>query len=159
MWLEDPVGIDDFEGLGAVARSTRTPVASGENLGTFFAFRDLVEQPLAVVIAEPVCVGGVTAMRRVAGLAQIHMRGFAGHDCGGPVSLAVDVHVAMHAQNAVIQEISRANYFTWYNEVATGMPPIANGRIRPTGAAGHGVSLRDEFRTNPQTEVYEARHR
>ena len=108
MWHEDPVGIEDFAGLATVVGSTATPVASGENLGSFFAYRALLEEAApAVVIAEPVCVGGVTAMRRVAQLAEVHLRGFAGHDCGGPVNLAVDVHVALNARNAVIQEISR----------------------------------------------------
>ncbi len=158
-WLEDPCAFDDFAGIGAFARSTSTPTAAGENLATFFAYRDLVAQPLAVVIAEPVCVGGVTAMRRVADLTQLEMRGFAAHDCGGPVNLAVDSHLAVNAQNAVIQEVTRANFLTWYPSIAEGYPSIEGGRIRPTGAPGHGVSLLEAFRSSPTTEVREARLR
>ena len=158
MWHEDPVGIEDFAGLATVVGSTSTPVASGENLGSFFAYRALLEEAApAVVIAEPVCVGGVTAMRRVAQLAEVHLRGFAGHDCGGPVNLAVDVHVALNARNAVIQEISRANYLTWYPEIAEGYPTIDGGVARPGAGAGHGVSLRPEFLARPDVTIREAR--
>src|SRR5206468_4111115 len=107
-WLEDPVPFDDFPGIGAFARSTATPTAAGENLATFYAYRDLVAQPLAVVITEPMCVGGITPMQRVAHLSQVERRGFAPHDCGGPVNLAVGAAFSVHARNTVIQETTRA---------------------------------------------------
>jgi len=156
-WLEDPVDFDDFTGLGAFARSTSTPTAAGENLATFYTYRDLVAQPLAVVISEPMCVGGITAIRRVAHLAQAEKRGFAAHDCGGPVNLAVDTHLAVHTQNTVIQETTRANYLTWYSTLAEGYPRIDKGRIGPTGAPGHGVVLLDSFRERPDVTIREAR--
>ena len=156
-WLEDPVAFDDFAGLGAFARSTSTPTAAGENLATFYTYRDLVAQPLAVVISEPMCVGGITAMRRVIDLSQVEKRGFAAHDCGGPVNLAVDANLAVSAQNAVIQETTRSNYLTWYAELAEGYPLIEGGRIRPTTRAGHGVTLSGAFRDRPDVTIREAR--
>jgi L-alanine-DL-glutamate epimerase-like enolase superfamily enzyme len=156
-WLEDPVAFDDFAGIGAFARSTATPTAAGENLATFYTYKDLVAQPLAIVISEPMCVGGITAIRRVAHLAQIEKRGFAAHDCGGPVNLAVDAHLAVHAQNTVIQETTRANYLVWYPDLAEGYPVIKNGRIWPTPAPGHGVRLLSSFRERTDVTIREAR--
>ena len=98
-------------------------------------------------------------MRRVAQLAEIHRLGFAGHDCCGPVNLAVDVHVALNARNAVIQEMSRANYLTWYGEIAEGFPTIDGGVARPGSTSGHGVTIRPEFRTRPGVTIREARLR
>ncbi len=122
-----------------------------------FAYPALLDTALAVVIAEPVCVGGVTAMRRVADMSQLRLRGFAAHDCGGPVNLAVDAHIALHAQNAVIQEISRANYYTWYGDVAEGYPIVEAGLIRPVARPGHGVTLRAEFRSAAHVVVRESK--
>jgi len=103
------------------------------------------------------CVGGITAMRRVIDLSQVEKRGFAAHDCGGPVNLAVDANLAVSAQNAVIQETTRSNYLTWYAELAEGYPLIEGGRIRPTTRAGHGVTLSGAFRDRPDVTIREAR--
>jgi len=96
-------------------------------------------------------------MARVAHLTQIEKRGFAGHDCGGPVNLAVDTAFAVHVRNTVIQETTRANYLTWYDDFGEGYPRVEGGRVRPTGAPGHGVTLKPAFRESPETTVREAR--
>ena len=65
--------------------------------------------------------------------------------------------MALNARNAVIQEISRANYLTWYAEVSDGYPSIDGGVARPTSGAGHGVSLRPEFRVRSDVTIRETR--
>jgi L-alanine-DL-glutamate epimerase-like enolase superfamily enzyme len=97
-------------------------------------------------MTDPVWVGGVSEARRVGDLASLHQRPFTPHDCTGPVSLAVGVHLCLTAETAIFQEIVRAFYFGWYREFATGLPPLDGGRITASAAPGHGVELRPEIR-------------
>jgi L-alanine-DL-glutamate epimerase-like enolase superfamily enzyme len=46
--------------------------------------------------------------------------------------------------NGLIQETVRAFLRTWYDELVTGLPEIADGRINiARDRPGHGVRLRD----------------
>jgi L-alanine-DL-glutamate epimerase-like enolase superfamily enzyme len=105
------------------------------------------------VIADQNFVGGITAAHRVGDLAGQHRRSFACHDCGGPVNLATGVHLALHLENGWYQEMVRAFYFGWYQEFADGLPILERGRLRSTGAPGHGISLRPEVFRRPDVHV------
>jgi len=59
----------------------------------------------------------------------------------GPVTLAVSTHLALACPNAEEQEITRAFYYGWYDQVVTGLPAIEQGMISAGGAPGHGVTL------------------
>lgn len=141
-WIEDPIRNDDLDALADFARSTSIPTAVGENLGNRAAYRDLLERDAAaIVISDPTWCGGISEARRIADLAAMYMRPFAPHDCAGPVGLAVGAHLCLHAESAFMQEIVRAFVHGWYGEVATGLPVLESGTIRPAPAPGHGVSL------------------
>lgn len=154
MWIEDPVRLDTIPALAEVARATGIPIVAGETLATRFPHRELLERgAVGIVMADPGWVGGVTEARRVADLAALYGRPFTPHDCTGPVNLAVGVHLCTSLENALVQEIVRAYYFGWYGELALGLPPLADGRIRPAQAPGHGIELRPEFRVAAGVEV------
>jgi L-alanine-DL-glutamate epimerase-like enolase superfamily enzyme len=145
-WFEDPVRSDSIASLGAFAASTRIPTVAGENLGTFPAFRDLVEStPVRIVMADPSYAGGITACRRIADLAGSHHKAFTTHDASGPVNLAVGVQLNLHHENAIAQEMVRAYSFGWYPEHVTGLPEFRNGALLPHHRTGHGVELRAEL--------------
>jgi L-alanine-DL-glutamate epimerase-like enolase superfamily enzyme len=83
----------------------------------------------------------VTEARRIAELAALYALPFGLHDCSGPVNLAVGVHVSMSVENAFMQEIVRAYYRGWYQEVAVGLSPLRDGLIAPHDGPGHGIRL------------------
>jgi galactonate dehydratase len=92
-------------------------------------------------MADPSYAGGITAARRIANHAGIHLRSFTTHDASGPVNLAVGVQLGLHHQNAIAQEVVRAYYFGWYPELVTGLPELASGSFLPHDRTGHGVDL------------------
>ena len=154
MWIEDPVRTEDPSALAAVAASTRIPVLAGENLGSFQRFGEFIDRSgISVVMADPAYVGGLTAAHRVADLAGQRQKAYTSHDCNGPVNLAVGVHLGLHAENASLQEMVRAYYFGWYPEFADGLPPLDRGRLRTTGTAGHGVTIRPDVVRRPDAHV------
>ena len=144
--------------LATLARQTSIPIAAGENVGSRFRVRELIEHGgIGIVLTDPTWCGGVTEARRIAELAALHGLPFGCHDCAGPVNLAVGVHVAVSVENAFLQEIVRAYLAGWYREVAEGVPAVSDGRIAPTAAAGHGVVLRPGLHDQPGTTVRESR--
>jgi L-alanine-DL-glutamate epimerase-like enolase superfamily enzyme len=52
-----------------------------------------------------------------------------------------------------MQEMVRAYYFGWYDELVSGQPHFEAGRLRATDAPGHGVTIRDEVRSWDDLEV------
>ena len=140
-WVEDPVFMDDLEKVGEVVASTHTPIAVGELLGGKAQFRDLLEQGVSLAIMDIVWGGGLTEARKVAALADTFGAPFTGHDCTGPIALTASVHMTMNAPNVFIQEMVRAFYYGWYQDLVTELPPIANGRITAPDGPGLGTTL------------------
>ena len=154
MWIEDPIRMDSIDVLGEFVRSTTIPTVASENVGSVFPYRDLLERAgVQIVMVDPSWAGGVTVARKVADLAALYHRPFTPHDCTGPVTLAVGVHLCLHAENALLQEMVRAYYFGWYDELVTGQPLFEAGRLKPSAGAGHGVELRDTARSWPDMQV------
>ena len=154
MWIEDPIRMDAIDVLAEFVRSTTIPTVASENLGSPFPYRDLLETAgVGIIMVDPSWVGGVTPSRKIADLAALYLRPFTPHDCTGPVTLAVGVHLCLHAENALIQEMVRAYYFGWYEELVEGLPIFESGRLRPAPRPGHGAVLRDGIRAAKDTRI------
>ena len=144
-WLEDPVHMDELEKVGEVVTATTMPIAVGELLGGKAQFRDLLEQGVGLAIMDIVWGGGLTEARKVAALADTYSIPFTGHDCTGPIALTASVHMTMHAPNVFIQEMVRAFYYGWYQDLVTELPPISNGRISAPQGPGLGNALNPDI--------------
>lgn len=154
LWIEDPIRNDSLEALAAFRRATHIPVASGENLGSRYRHHELISAgAVDLVFTDASWNGGITEARRVADMAATAMLPFGVHDCTGPVGLAAGVHLSMHAESAFLQEIVRAYYFGWYQEVADGLPVLDAGWIRPADTPGHGVRLREDVLRWPDATI------
>ncbi len=141
-WYEDPVKLDDLGALREFAESTAVPVAAGENLGTRWAFRELLERRAAgVVIFDPAYVGGISEGKKIAAMTEAHQRPVATHDCNGPVAFAIDVHLSISLPNAMIQEFVRAYYSSWYRDLVTELPRVEKGFVYPLSGPGLGTAL------------------
>ena len=144
-WFEDPIRMDNVASLREFARSTRVPTAASETLGTRAAYREVLEQQAAgVVIFDPTWTGGISESRRIAAMAETYEIPTAPHDCVGPVSFAVDVHLSAHMPNTLVQEVVRAFYYGWYPTLVTDLPPVRDGYVSPLTGPGLGLSLKPE---------------
>lgn len=145
-WIEDPVHMDHLGNIGKITASSKIPIAVGELLGGRGQFRDLIEKSdLGLVIMDIVWGGGLTEARKVAAYCDFHSLPFTGHDCTGPVALAASTHMAMHAPNTYIQEMVRAFYYDWYQDLVTDLPPINNGYISAPNGPGLGMALNPDI--------------
>ena len=152
-WIEDPVHMDELEKVGEIVADTLTPVAVGELLGGKAQFRDLLEQGVGVAIMDIIWGGGLTEARKVAALCDTWDIPFTGHDCTGPIALTTATHMALHAPNVFIQEIVRAFYYGWYQDLVTELPPIENGMITVPEGPGLGTELNPDVMKRQDARV------
>lgn len=153
-WAEDPVRPDRGEALARVAQRTSVPIGGGETIAGVAAYRRLLEAgAYDVVITDPTWTGGLTEALAVAALAASYGLPLAAHDCTGPVSLAACAHLSLSQPHALVQETVRAQTRGWYRDLAAGLPPIHDGRIRVTDRPGLGITLDPELARRPGVRV------
>jgi len=113
-WLEEPVDPWDYRGCAEVARALDIPVATGENVSTRYAFRDLIDARAADIIqADPLYCGGITEWRRIAAYAAAHNLPMAPH--GNP---HIGAHCVAGVPNGLIVEVGL------YHGLRPTRPPI-----------------------------------
>jgi L-alanine-DL-glutamate epimerase-like enolase superfamily enzyme len=146
-WYEDPMKMDNIRALKEFADSTHIPTTASETLGGRGQFRDLMEaQAAGIIMFDLSWVGGFSEARKISSMAESFQLPVAPHDCTGPVLLTASVHLSLNAPNALIQEMVRAFYYGWYQELVTNLPPVENGMIRAPEGPGLGLKLQPGVR-------------
>lgn len=149
-WHEDPFRLENLADLKEYARHCNAMICASETLPSIHAFREYFETGVAgVAMLDLGWCGGVSAARKIAGMAEAYQIPVAPHDCTGPVVYAASCHLSLHAPNALIQESVRAFYTGWHLEIAEAVPTPANGMINVDDAPGHGVTLRAGLKDRP----------
>ena len=153
-WFEDPIRMDSLRSLKDFRDSTRVPTTASETLGSRGQFRELLELGACDYVMYDIgWVGGLSEARKIAAMAEAWHRPVAPHDCTGPVIFAASVHHVMNATNALVQEVVRAFYYGWFQEIVTDLPPLEDGFLRPLEGPGLGLDLRPEFLDDPDCRV------
>lgn len=155
-FFEEPVQPGNPRQLLEVARALPFPVATGERLIALEEFRDLLQFDAVAVLQPDVChVGGPTALRKIAALAESHRVALAPHNPLGPVATAVNQHLGFTLPGFLLQEVMRSDV-PWRDEVVTGGLPIVDGSVRLPTAPGWGIEVdeaaasRHPYRPEPQ---------
>ena len=118
-FLEDPVMPDNLDEMAYVAANTAVPIATGERLTSLWEFDMLLRRNAARYVRPDVCVvGGITAMKKIAALAEAQHVGVVPHNPLSPVCTAASLQVAACIPN-----------------LAPGRIPQRRGRVPQ---AGHG---------------------
>lgn len=145
-WHEDPIRMDSLASLKRYAEHSAAPICASETLATRWAFRDLLETGAAgVVMLDVAWCGGLSEARKIAAMAEAWHLPVAPHDCTGPVVLAASTHLSLNAPNALVQESVRAYYRTWYRDIVTALPEVADGHITVPPGPGLGLELQPDF--------------
>jgi len=146
-WFEDPVKMSNIDAVKAFKDSTRIWTTASETLSTRWGFRELFEKRAAdVCMLDIGWCGGLSEAKKIATMAECYELPLAPHDCTGPVLLTAAVHLSIASPNTLVQEVVRAFYFGWYQELVEDLPPLVRGRIAPLDKPGLGVALRGATR-------------
>ncbi|CCO49789.1 putative Enolase [Vibrio nigripulchritudo SOn1] len=145
-WHEDPIKMENLDDLIRYASASKAPVCASETLGGRAAFRDYLQTGAAgIVMLDVSWCGGLSEAKKIATMAETWHLPVAPHDCTGPVVLTASTHLSLNAPNALIQESVRAYYNTWYQDLVTALPTVANGTITVPPGAGLGLELNPDL--------------
>jgi galactonate dehydratase len=153
-WFEDPLRPSNLDALLQFRQSTCVWTTASELLSTRWAFRELFEKrAVSVAMLDIGWCGGLSEAKKIATMAESYELPIAPHDCTGPVVLAAGVHLSTASPNTLVQEVVRAFYHGWYQELAIDLPPLHGGQIRPLDKPGIGVRLRPGLADRPDAHV------
>jgi L-alanine-DL-glutamate epimerase-like enolase superfamily enzyme len=134
--------MDSLASLKRYAEASPAPICASETLATRWAFRDLLETGAAgIIMLDLSWCGGISEARKIASMAEAWHLPVAPHDCTGPVVLCASTHLSLNAPNALVQESVRAYYRTWYRDLVTALPEVADGYITVPPGPGLGLDL------------------
>jgi galactonate dehydratase len=105
LWVEEPCPPENVHAMARIARRVNTPIATGERLVASYGVRELVEQAVVDILQTDMNhVGGITALWKVAAMANISSISMAPHACEGPIGMLASLHVDASIPNFLIQE-------------------------------------------------------
>jgi mannonate dehydratase len=145
-WLEDAVPAELQEGFRLVRRHTTTPLAVGEVFNSIFDCQLLIQEQLVDYLrATVVHAGGLSHLRKIAHLAELHgvRMGCHGATDLSPVTMAAALHFGISIHNFGIQE-----YMPHAEETDRVFPHeyhFEDGYLHPGEAPGLGVEIDEEL--------------
>lgn len=142
-FFEEPCQPGNPAQMADVARALPVPVATGERLISLQEFRDHLSLRACAVLQPDVChVGGITAIRKIAALAESHHVPLAPHNPLGPIATIVNQHLGFSTPNFLIQEVMRGDV-AWRDEVVSGHLPIIDGHVTLPTTPGLGIDVNE----------------
>ena len=144
MILEDPVAPDNFDSMAEVASKVATPIATGERFINIQEFKDILVKKAAQYVRPDVCtIGGISAAKKVAAIAEAFGAQIIPHNPLGPVSTAACLHICASVPNLGIQELP--DFCLNGKEDAMVKEPLrfADGCLIIPNAPGIGIELVD----------------
>lgn len=105
LWVEEPCPPENVWAMARIAKRVSTPIATGERLVASHGVRELVEHAVVDILqTDANHVGGITALWKVAAIANISSISMAPHACEGPIGMLASLHVDASIPNFLIQE-------------------------------------------------------
>jgi len=117
MFVEEPLVPEDQAGLRDVVSCTSIPIATGERLYSRWDFQPALASGIAVAQPDLSHAGGISEVRRIAALAELHGASLAPHCPLGPIALAASLQVAFATPNFLIQEQSMGIHYNTTNDL------------------------------------------
>ena len=106
MVYEDPVTPDNIDTMAQVADKVNVPIATGERFTNIREFEMLMDRTAVRYVRPDVCaVGGITATKKIAAMAEAHDVLLIPHNPLGPVSTAACLQICAYIPNLGIQEL------------------------------------------------------
>ena len=155
-WIEDATPAEDQDSFRLIRQHTTTPLAVGEIFNSIWDCKALIENRLIDYIRATVLhAGGITHMRQIAALADLHQvrTGCHGATDLSPVTMAAALHLGLAIPNFGIQEYMRHTAET--DAVFPHAYSFADGMLHPGDAPGLGIEIDETLaETFPYDRAY-----
>jgi gluconate/galactonate dehydratase len=142
LWLEDVMPPANIDALAHVQRSTRTPLATGENHYLRLDFQRLMTDAGLRVLAPDVQKLGLWEGRKLADLADLHYVNLTWHNISSPLGTMAGAHLCAATPNFLALEWHAASVPFFDEIIASGPRPlIRDGRIAVPSTPGLGIEI------------------
>jgi len=143
-WLEEPVHPEYPEDLARIRRRVDLPVVSGEWLGSWFQFRDLLKaEAVDVIMPNITRCGGLTGLLKIADLAALENVTVAPHGVGAGIGIAAAIAACAVMPNFLIYEYNQL-FNALRHTVIHERINYSTGVLRASAGVGLGVTLNEE---------------
>lgn len=143
-WLEEPARPEYPEDLARIRRRVDLPVVSGEWLGSWVQFRDLVKADAVDIIMPNITrCGGITGIMKIADLAFLENVTVAPHGVGAGIGIIAAIAACAVMPNFLIYEYNQL--FNPLRHTVMNEPiDYSDGVLKPGAETGLGVTLNEE---------------
>jgi galactonate dehydratase len=142
-FYEDPIPPDNFDAMAYVASKINIPIATGERLMTIYEFQQLFTRNACQFARVDLCIaGGISAAKKIAGMAEAHYVGYVPHNPLSAVSTAAGIQIDACIPNFSIQE--RGGWNRYPDAVKTSVK-LEKGYLIVPDKPGIGVELIDKY--------------
>ena len=143
-WLEEPAHPEFPEDLARIRRRVDLPVVSGEWLGSWTQFRDLIKaEAVDAVMPNITRCGGVTGIMKIADMAALENVKVAPHGVGAGLGIVAAIAACAVMSNFLIYEYNQL-YNPLRHSVIRESIFFQNGVLRPSEGIGLGLTLNEE---------------
>lgn len=144
MFFEEPTPPDSMDALAAVHKKSPVPIAGGERVYSLTQFQQFLEKGCADFAQPDVShCGGISAIRKMAAMAEPYYVAMAPHNPSGPVANAATLHLAASLNGFRILEICLTDV-SWRKELTNERVVYDNGNILIPEGVGLGLELNEE---------------
>ncbi len=144
-WLEEPVHPEFADDLARIRRRVDLPVVSGEWLGSWYQFRDLIKaEAVDVIMPNITRCGGITGLMKIADLAALENVTVAPHGVGAGIGIIAAIAACAVMPNFLIYEYNQL-FNPLRHSVMREPIQFEDGVLRPNAGMGLGLSLNEEI--------------
>lgn len=153
-FIEDPLRCENPDSFKTLRPRTHVPLAAGEQFGSKWEFRQLIEDELIDYARIDLCIcGGITEARKIAGWCETHYIKIALHNPLGPISSAACLQFNLATSNFGVQEQPRKPG-TMITDIVPVQPEWEDGYLLPPTRPGLGVEFdREAAKKNPYRQT------
>jgi mannonate dehydratase len=141
-WMEDPTPAEKQDAFRLIRQHTTTPIAVGEVFNSIFDCQQLIQEQLIDYIRTTVVhAGGISHLRKIASLAELHQVRTGSHGATdlSPICMAAALHFDLSVHNFGIQEHMPHTAET--DAVFPHEYSFQSGYMHPGEAPGLGVEI------------------
>ncbi len=142
-WLEEPAHPEFPDDLARIRRRVDLPVVSGEWLGSWFQFRDLLKaEAVDVIMPNITRCGGPTGLMKIADIAALENVTVAPHGVGAGIGIVAAIATCAALPNFLIYEYNQL-FNPLRHSVMHEAIDFRAGALHPNTGDGLGLSLNE----------------
>lgn len=149
LFIEEPVLPENEEALREIAQHTVIPIATGERLYSRWDFKRLLQNGYIDIIQPDLShAGGISEVKKIAGMAEAYDIAIAPHCPLGPIALAACLHIDACTHNFLIQEQSLNIHYNTHRDLLDYLlnPSIfafEHGSVKVPSGPGLGIEMNE----------------